>query len=133
MQLLLKNNFYVYHGKAITRSEVLDLMKGNDEANNEMHTAMINHRLARIMAYLGGVLVGTGGANLIFGRSGALAEIGAGVGLYLLSIPIVKITVKKHIKKALNSYNSKLSVAATTIPKYEFGMASRGLGISLKF
>ncbi|HTA62252.1 MAG TPA: hypothetical protein VK835_07345 [Bacteroidia bacterium] len=131
--LFLKNNFYFYHGKAITRNKVLDLMKGNDEANHEMHNAMINHRVARFIAYLGAGLAGAGCANLIFDKSGALAEVGVGVGMCLISIPIVQITVRKHINKALKSYNSKLGIAGTTIPKFEIGMASRGLGVSIKF
>lgn len=131
--LLLQNNLYIYHGKAITGSKVFDLLKGNNEAYNEMHTAMTNHRMARLLACLGGGLAGAGCANLLFGKSGALAEVGAGVGICLLTIPIVQISVKKHIKKAFKLYNSKLVVAATTIPKFEFGMASKGVGVSLKF
>ena len=130
--LFFKDKMFMYQKKIIFRTEVFDLMEGNKEACEEMESALSTQRISRLVAGGSGALIGAGLANLIFEKPGAGAEVGIGIGIALLCIPIQQAAYK-HIRKAIKLYNSKLRMASVTNPKLQFGMASRGIGFCIRF
>ena len=121
-----------YKGELITRKEAFDLMKKDTTAQHEMKKARAYFApvipLGLGAAVLAGVFIGDA-------LSGNFQWWAVGGGCVLLSA--VAITCKHafniHIANAikLNNTHNRLSLVGT--PKYELGMASKGVGISFKF
>jgi hypothetical protein len=130
--ILIKKGIYLYHGYPIGRKGILKLMQRNTEAHDEMETAIGESYFGTITAIVGGNVAGAGFANLILGKPHAIAELGIGIGLGLLFIPI-KFSYHKMVRKAVKLYNTKVRVANASPPTFQLDMASTGVGIALKF
>lgn len=129
---LNKNYKCFYKGEPITRKEALDLMKRDTSACKEMKKARACFApvipLGLGAAILAGVFIGDA-------ISGNFKWWGVGGGTIVLSV--IAISLKHacniHIANAVKIYNTHNRLPVASIPKYELGVASGGVGISFKF
>ncbi len=121
-----------YRGELITRGEALALMKGNMEAYQEMKKARGYFAPVIPLGLGAAVLAGVFVADAV--SNGNFHWVVGGSSVLLTAIAItLKQTCNIHIDKSVKFYNAKPGVAAANIPKFELGVASRGIGICLKF
>jgi hypothetical protein len=123
---------FTYHNMHFGNHKALILLEDNAEAHTEMKEA-INSNLGNIFSTTISIssLVGFAVYTAIENKP-IWAVGGVGVGFSVISFACGYF-YHKHCYKAVSIYNSKLKVAAVRVPKFEIGMASRGLGVSIKF
>ena len=129
---LNRNYKCFYKEELITRKEAFGLMKKDTTAQYEMKKARAYFApvipLGLGAAILAGVFIGDA-------LSGNFQWWAVGGGCVLLSA--VAITCKHafniHIANAVKIYNTHNKIGVALIPKYELGVASKGVGISFKF
>jgi|GEM_PF-2016218 hypothetical protein len=121
-----------YKGEQITRKEALGFMKRDTTAYKEMQKARGNFvpviPLGLGAAILAGVFVGdavsNGNFHWIVGGSCVIATA--------LAITF-KHNCNVHLYKAVKQYNANRDMAIISVPKFELGAASSGVGLCLKF
>lgn len=121
-----------YKGELITRGEALKLMKSNKDAYQEMKKARGYFSpvipLGLGAAILAGIFVGDAVS------SGNFHWVVGGSSILLTAIAVtLKQTCNIHIDKSIKLFNTKPSLAGVTSSKFELSIASRGIGLCLKF
>jgi len=123
---------FIYHDKKYGSFGVRKLMKDGTEAHQEMNKAIVSGGFWVFFSAASAPILGAFAADAIVEGNPRWTVLGVGIGFTGLSFAF-KYFYQKHADKAVSLYNSKLKIAGTAIPKFEIGMATRGLGVSLKF
>jgi hypothetical protein len=122
---------FIQHDTAFTKIEILEIMKINPEALHEMWLARTNYTLGNIIRFGGGIFVFLPIGAKIAGLKPNWTLLGIGAGLMAVSLPFAG-SGSAHAEKAVDIYNRGLKQANNTIPKYQFGLTSDGIGIRIR-
>ncbi|WP_373523717.1 hypothetical protein [Aquiflexum sp.] len=126
-----KSGFFL-EDRPLKPKNMLELMKDNPAAFEEMKQAKSNSDAASVFAFLGGGLIGWTIGGLI-GPSEPTWGLGAaGVGLVLVAIPFSSTYIKRA-SKATEIYNSEIKQTGLYPIKVNFGFSDHGVGLSMKF
>lgn len=123
---------FTYHNKKYSSFGVRKLMRDGTEEYIEMNRAAVCKGFWVFFSASSAPILGVFAADAIAFNNPRWPVLGVGIGCTALSF-VFKYFYQKHADKAVGLYNSKIKIAGTTIPKFEIGMATRGLGVSLKF
>jgi len=131
--IFLNSNYKCfYQGEVITKRDALDFMKRDTTARKEM-------KLAR--GYFAPVIPLGLGALVLAGVF-VYDAVGPGdfhwvIGGGCIIAAAMAITFKHysnvHVYKAVKLYNANRDIAVVNMPKFELGVASKGVGLCLKF
>ncbi len=121
------------HGKALTMPGLVKAMEGNEQAHKEIIEAKSTYSTAMVLGLFGGGLIGWPIGTAMGGGDPQWALAGVGVGLLVISIPVVK-KFNKQADKAINTFNGGLSVNRNLyIHELELAILGNGIGFRLKF
>ena len=125
---------FMLKDKALRPVQMLEIMKDNTEAYNEMKIARKNLIVGNIIGGIGGFMFGwqLGGAVAGTKINGPMLLIGA--GLTGVSIPF-SIAYSKHAKKAVKIYNKSKEQKRVTSNSLEMnlGFSLNGVGMRVTF
>jgi hypothetical protein len=126
-------NKIMYHGSALTNKEALDHFSKTDQsAYSEMKKAKINADERSVCVVIGSLCVVTEVGLAIAGAEPSWEILGAG-GLFICAAIPLNYYYKRHAKRAVSLYNSRLKQLGTGRLDLKFGLCSNGVGITLNF
>lgn len=126
-----KSAFY-YENRVMKPKKMLELMKDNPAALEEMKKAKANSDAASVFAFFGGGLIGWTLGSMIGPNQTTWGLGAAGAGLVLIAIPFSSTYVKRAAK-ATEIYNSGISQSKNRPIKVDFGPSGHGLGFTMTF
>jgi len=129
------NRIYKQNDVILGPKQLLEVTKINPEAYKEMKIAKSNSDFAMILSAGGGFMIGWTLGTALGGGEPQWALAGVGVGLLVLTIPLMS-GYKKHAKNAVDIYNSGLNKPPTTVNrkvKLDMGLTSNGFGLVMTF
>jgi hypothetical protein len=126
-----KSAFYL-ENRVLKPKNMLELMKDNPAALEEMKKAKGNSDAASVFAFLGGGLIGWTLGGLIGPEPPTWGLAAAGAGLILVALPFSSTYVKRATK-AKEIYNSSLNQSGYYPVKMNLGLSDHGFGLTMKF
>lgn len=126
-----KSAFY-HENRALKPKNMLELMKDNSAAFEEMKKAKANSDAATVFAFLGGGLIGWTLGGLIGPGEPTWGLGAAGLGLIFVGIPFSSTYVKRA-SKATEIYNSGIKQTGSNPVKVNLGLSNQGFGLTMKF
>lgn len=126
-----KSAFYL-ENRVLKPRNMLELMKDNPAALEEMKKAKANSDAASVFAFLGGGLIGWTLGGLIGPEPPTWGLAAAGAGLILVALPLSSSYVKRA-SKATEIYNSSLKQTGHQPVKVNLGLSDHGFGLTMKF
>ena len=126
---------YVYsqNEQSLKINQLLELMKGNDEAYQLMKSAKSNLIWGTILGGVGGGLIGFPIGTAIGGGDAKWELAGVGAALIIIAIPIAKGYNKKS-KKAIDLYNAEITSTAYQFkPTFDLSIKGSGVGLIMSF
>jgi hypothetical protein len=126
-----KSAFYL-ENRVLKPKNMLELMKDNPAALEEMKKAKANSDAASVFAFLGGGLIGWTLGGLIGPEPPTWGLAAAGAGLILVALPFSSSYVKRA-SKATEIYNNGISQPNAHAIKVNLGLSDHGFGLTMKF
>lgn len=126
-----KSAFYL-ENRALKPRNMLELMKDNPAALEEMKKAKANSDAASVFAFLGGGLIGWTLGGLIGPEPPTWGLAAAGAGLILVALPFSSSYVKRA-SNATEIYNNSLKQTGHHPVKVNLGISDHGFGLTMKF
>lgn len=130
--IITKNNKIDYRGERFTKGETINLMKLNNEARHDAKKARVSRLFGTLLFIDGLFFVG----DFMIGASyGEIYWINGVHGIVALVIAVtLQQAFHKQFTRAIKKFNTKPNnLTGTHIPKIELGLASKGIGLCLKF
>jgi|SRR3989339_464448 len=126
--------YQFYQGeKRLNMHQLVNAMKPNEQAYNQIKTAKSTYALASIVGFAGGFMVGWTIGTAIGGGEPNWSMAGIGAGLIVVSIPISQ-KFNKQAKQAVDTYNSGLQTSSFwDKSELRFSMTGNGVGLTLRF
>ncbi len=119
--------------KRLSIGQLVEMMKPNDQAYQQIKSARSNNTLATIIGGVGGFMVGWPLGTAFGGGKPNWALAGIGAGLIVVSIPLAQ-GFNKKAKQAVNAFNGGLQTSSIwDRSKLEFSMTGNGIGLTLSF
>ena len=120
-------------GKTLRMNEVMDVMKFNRTALNDMQKAKSNMTWASVFGAIGGGLIGWPLGVAIAGGDPPWILAGIGAGFIVAAIPFNN-KYNEYAEDAVDHYNATLAVESNRTPlKLKLGTTTHGVGIALIF
>jgi hypothetical protein len=110
-------------------NQLVNTMKPNDQAYNQIKSAQSTYTMAMIFSCAGGFMVGWPLGTAIGGGEPNWAMAGIGAGLIVVAIPISQ-SFNKKAKQAVEIYNGGLQTSSFW-DKNELKLSKTGNGIGL--
>jgi hypothetical protein len=132
--IMIKTGFrmkFVYHNEIYTRVDALDILQANSAAEKKMKNSIITSSIGRVIRFSGAVLVMIPIGEKIQGKHPNWASALIGVGLLSVSMPFAGISASSA-SKAVNIYNSGLNLQGVKYQKYQFGLTTHGIGLTVR-
>ncbi|MBT3209809.1 MAG: hypothetical protein HN704_18160 [Bacteroidetes bacterium] len=127
-----KYRFY-QNGKYVKLSNLYAIVESNEEALNVLISAKSANDFAYVLFASGAFLFGIPAVQQIYGQKPKEALIGIGVGVVLISIPLISIYNRKA-KKAIDIYNNDMTTSSLSNDfKLNFAFSENGFGLKLRF
>ena len=124
---------FTQDGKNLKLSQIVDIVKNNEEAYQLAKSAKSNYTIAQIIGGAGGFMIGWPIGAAVGGGDPNWTMAGIGAGLVAISIPF-NSGANKKMKKAIEHYNSNLQNTSSIIkPQYRFVANTKGVGIAIVF
>ncbi len=124
---------FTQDGKNLKFTEIVDIVKNNEDAYKLAKSAKSNYTVAQILGGAGGFLIGWPIGAALGGGDPDWTIAGIGAGLVAISIPF-NSGANKKMKKAIEHYNSSLQNTSSIIkPQYRFLANAKGVGIGITF
>ena len=124
---------FTQNGETLKLSEVVNIMKSDNNAYELAKSAKSNYVLSQIMGGVGGFMVGWPLGTAIAGGKPNWILAGVGAGIIVVSIPITS-SANKKMRKAINLYNSGISSTSYNFrPSFSFISNVNGIGLSISF
>jgi hypothetical protein len=117
-------------GKRLAMNQLVNTMKPNEQAYQQIKSAQSTYAMAMIVSYAGGFMVGWPVGAALGGGEPNWIMAGIGAGLIVVAIPISQRYYKKA-KLAVGTYNSGLHTSSFWDEK-ELKIAFTGNGVGLK-
>ena len=126
--------YQFYEGtKRLNVNQLVNTMKPNEQAYNQMKSAQSTYILTQIIGGAGGFLVGWPIGTAIAGGEPNWTMAGIGAGLIVVSIPISQ-KFNKQAKQAVNTYNDGLLTSSFWDKReLNLSMTGNGVGLTLRF
>ena len=123
---------YTQNDKPISVKQMSEAMNNNPEASAYMKKAKTNYGASMVFNFAGGFLIGWPIGTALGGGEPEWGMAAIGGGLILLGIPFAKATNTNAIK-AVDIYNASNGDIGARVYTLNFGLSSRGIGITMKF
>lgn len=126
--------YQFYQGdKRLNMNQLVNAMKPNEKAYNQIKSAQSTYTLATIIGGVGGFMVGWPIGTAIGGGEPNWTMAGIGAGLIVVSIPISQ-KFNKQAKQAVDTFNSGLQTSSFwEKSELRFSMNGNGVGLTLRF
>ncbi len=123
-----------YQGeKRLNMNQLVNAIKPNEQAYNQIKTAQSSYALASIIGFAGGFMVGWPIGTAIGGGEPNWIMAGIGAGLIVVSIPISQ-KFNRQAKQAVDTYNGGLQTSSFWDKReLRFSMTGNGIGFTLRF
>lgn len=126
--------YQYYQGEQILNmSQLVDKMKPNEQAYEQIKSAQSTYTMAMIFSYAGGFMIGWPLGTAIAGGKPNWEIAGIGAGLVVIAIPFSQ-SFNKKAKQAVDKYNSGLHTSSFW-DKHDlkFSVTGNGFGLTLNF
>lgn len=126
--------YQFYQGdKRLNMFQLVNTMKPNDQAYQQMKAAQATNTLATIIGGVGGFMVGWPIGTAIGGGEPNWTMAGIGAGLIVVSIPITQ-SFNKKAKQAVETYNGGLQTSSFWDKnELKLSLTGSGIGLTLNF
>lgn len=132
----IKKNFwgttYRQNNQKLTPAELMETLKANPAAYNEMKKARTNQTFSSIFSGVGGFMVGWPIGTAAGGGDANWTLAGIGAGLIVAAIPF-EIAFSKRARNSINMYNSGPGKSSWSKPQLNLGFTRHGMGMKLSF
>ncbi len=123
---------YSLNGKILNLNELSNLLQSNNQARIKLDEAKNTSRMANILAFAGGALIGYPVGVALRGGKPNWVLAGIGTGLVILTIPIVQ-SAEKQCKEAVDIYNNGIRKSSMIKKELKFVFTSNGMGLCMRF
>jgi len=114
-------------------NQLVNTMKPNDQAYQQIKSAQSSYTLATIIGGVGGFMVGWPIGTALGGGEPNWTMAGIGAGLIVVSIPITQ-SFNKKAKQAVETYNGGLRTSSFWDKnELKLSMTGNGIGLTLNF
>lgn len=126
--------YQFYQGnKRLTLSQLVKVMKPNDQAFKEIKSAQSTNTTATILGFAGGFMVGWPLGTALAGGEPNWVLAGIGAGLIIVSIPITQ-KFNKQAKTAVDTFNGGLKYGSFwDKTDCRLTVTQNGIGFTLSF
>lgn len=115
--------------QALNMNELANSLKSNEQAYNQIKSALPTYTLALVIGSVGGAMVGWPLGAALGGGDPNWTMAGIGAGLIVIAIPLSE-SFNKKAKLAVDTYNGKAETTST-IDKRELKFSVNGNGVRL--
>ncbi len=120
-------------GKRLNMNQLVNTMKPNEQAYQQIKSAQSTYTLATIIGGAGGFMVGWPIGTALGGGEPNWTMAGIGAGLIVASIPITQ-SFNKKAKQAVDTYNGVLPTSSFwDRSELKLAMTGNGVGLTLNF
>jgi hypothetical protein len=126
--------YQFYQGEQrLNMSKLVNTMKPNDQAYQQIKSAQSTYTFAMILSYAGGFMVGYPLGTAIGGGEPNWAMAGIGAGLIVVAIPISQ-SFNKKAKQAVDTFNGGIQTSSFWDKnELKFSLTGNGIGLTLNF
>ncbi|WP_026755282.1 hypothetical protein [Sediminibacter sp. Hel_I_10] len=135
-EITLDKNVFGYkfeqNGEQLSWKELINKTESNVEANLFLKEARTNNTISKVLAFVGGGLIGIPIGQSIAGDDAnwTLAYVGGGIAI--MSFPIAS-KASKDAKQGIELYNASLNTTAAFSPEFKIIASGNGIGLSMNF
>lgn len=119
-------------GTELSYKQVSSILMQYQESMPSMKKAKTNREVGMVFSFVGGLAIGYGLVDGIFGNTRGWIIAGAGVGVALISIPF-SIGYKNNLLKSINTYNEGLQAGELQKISMQLGVVDSGIGLRICF